>query len=80
VKSFIKSKQNRFNEAYVAIYVNQTDILTVDSDKIPLDKFGKPLLSLKNRSLCLDNITRFVHLSGVYHYRKGRLVKEGHSG
>jgi intracellular multiplication protein IcmQ len=80
VKCLIKSKPNKLNEAYVAVYINQSDILTMDSDKVPLDKFGKPLMSLKNDSLSLENITRFVYMSGVYHYIKGRLVQEGHTG
>ncbi|MBA2652765.1 MAG: Dot/Icm secretion system protein IcmQ [Tatlockia sp.] len=71
----IKSKENKVNEAYVAIYISQTDILKLHQDKIPLDKFGKPLLSLKDRTLNLENVTRFVHLSGTYNYVKGRLVK-----
>ncbi|KTD19366.1 IcmQ protein [Legionella lansingensis] len=79
VKNLIKAKANKVNEAYVAAYINQSDILSIAADKIPTDRFGKPLLSLKDRSLSLDNITRFVHLSGVYHYVKGRLVKKSPS-
>lgn len=75
VQQLIKSKENKINEAYVVAYINQSDILMMAADKIPLDKFGKPLLSLKDRSLLLDNIIRFVHFSGTYHYAKGRLVK-----
>lgn len=75
VKTLIKSKENKLNEAYVVIYVNESDILTVSPDKIPLDKFGKPLMALKDRSLNIDNIIRFVHLSGIYSYSKGHLVK-----
>ncbi|ARG96820.1 Dot/Icm secretion system protein IcmQ [Legionella micdadei] len=75
VRAFIKSKENKENEAYVAIYIDQADILNIPPDKIPVDKFGKPLLSLKDRAIILDNITRFVHTSGTYHYIKGRLVK-----
>ncbi|MDP1602311.1 MAG: Dot/Icm secretion system protein IcmQ [Legionella sp.] len=76
VQFLIKSKENKLNEAYVVIVVNEEDILTVSSDKIPRDKFGKPLMSLKDRSLNLNNITRFVHLSGAYDYTKGRLIKK----
>jgi intracellular multiplication protein IcmQ len=75
VKNLIKSKTNKVNEAYVAVYVDQTDILDVPADKILSDRFGRPLLSLKDRCLNLENVTRFVHLSGVYHYKKGRLEK-----
>lgn len=76
VKSLIKSKENKINEAYVGIFINQTDVLSVAQDKIPLDKFGKPLLSLKDRTLNLEYVTRFVHYSGIYSYVRGRLIKK----
>lgn len=75
IKYLIKSKENKVNEAYVGIYINNNDILALSPDKIPVDKFGKALISLKDKTLNLDNISRFVHLSGVYHYAKGRLLK-----
>ena len=75
VKYLIKSKENKMNEAYVAISINEADILTLSADKTPMDKFGKPLMSLKDRSLILENINRFVHVTGTYNYLKGRLVK-----
>jgi intracellular multiplication protein IcmQ len=76
VKYLIKSKENKTNEAYVVAYVSQVDILNIQSDKGPVDKFGKPLMTIKDRSLNLDNISRFVHISGIYLYKKGRLIKE----
>lgn len=75
VKNLIKVKENKVNEAYVSIYINRADILQVAGDKIPLDKFGKPLLSIKDRALNMDHVNRFVHLSGTYDYIKGRLIK-----
>jgi len=75
VQFFIKSKENQFNEAYIAIYVNTDDILTLAADKIARDKFGKPLMTLKDRALNNDNIGHFVHNALHYKYTKGRLVK-----
>lgn len=75
VKAILKTKENKQNEAYVAIYINQSDILSLPPDKASVDKLGKALLSLKDKSLNLDNISRFVHLSGVYRYINGHLVK-----
>ncbi|MDI9817878.1 MULTISPECIES: Dot/Icm secretion system protein IcmQ [unclassified Legionella] len=75
VKNLIKSKENKLNEAYVAAYINQSDILPMTPEKMPSDRFGRPLLSLKDRALNIENISRFVHLTGVYQYRKGRLIK-----
>ncbi|MBA2709346.1 MAG: Dot/Icm secretion system protein IcmQ [Tatlockia sp.] len=74
VKYLIKSKENKINEAYVSVFVSEDDILKVHEDKISFDKFGTPLMSLKDKKLNLDNITRFVHMSGTYDFVRGRLV------
>ncbi len=76
IENLIKAKENRINEAYVSIYVEHEDILTVPTDKTPVDKLGKPLLSLKDRCINVNNINRFVHISNVYHYLKGHLLKQ----
>ena len=74
IKAALKAKENKPNEAYVAIYIHQTDILPLSPDKASVDKLGKALLSLKDKTLNLDNISRFVHITGVYRYEQGRLV------
>lgn len=76
VQALIKTKANKENEAYVSIFIQETDILMVTPDKILVDRLGKPLLLLKNKSLNLDHIGRFVHASGTYHFAHGRLVKQ----
>ncbi|MGL6030225.1 MAG: Dot/Icm secretion system protein IcmQ [Legionella sp.] len=75
VKAALKMKENKQNEGYVAIYINQSDILSLGPDKLSVDKQGRPLLSLKDKTLYVDNISRFVHISGIYQLAKGRLVK-----
>lgn len=75
VKAIIKTKENKQNEAYVAIYINQSDILPLHPEKAAVDKLGKTLLALKDKTLNLDNISRFVHLSGIYKFERGRLIK-----
>ncbi len=59
VRTFIKSKENKFNEAYVALYIDEKDILKLSTDKISLDRFGKPLIALKDRAVHLENIKYF---------------------
>jgi len=75
VQDIIKTKENKINEAYVSIYVSPTAILPMSVDKTPLDKLGKALLSIKDKSLSLENINLFVHQSGNYKYSHGRLNK-----
>ena len=72
----IKTKENKVNEAYVSMYINQSDILEMSVDKAHVDKLGKPLLSFKNKSLSLENINNFVHLSDTYQFYHGRLEKK----
>lgn len=76
VKDIIKTKENKNNEAYVSLYINGSDILPLSVEKTPVDKLGKPLLVLKDKSLSLDNYDLFVHASGTYKYSQGRLVKK----
>ena len=78
INAIIRTKENKNNEAYVSMYISQNDILQISADRTPVDKLGKPLLSLKDKSLSLDNINRFVHASGIYQYSQGRLVKNSH--
>ena len=75
LKEVLKLKDNKNNEAYVAIFIDKQDILSLAPDKILKDKLGTPLLSLKDRALNLDNISRFIHVTGIYQFIKGRLVK-----
>ncbi|WP_058533113.1 Dot/Icm secretion system protein IcmQ [Legionella saoudiensis] len=76
VKEIIKTKENKINEAYLGIFINQNSVIPLPPDKALTDKLGNQLLTLKDRTLDLDNISRFVHVSGVYHYSRGRLLKE----
>lgn len=75
VIAILKTKENKVNEAYLAIYINQDDILSLSADKSSVDKLGTLLLSLKDKSLDLDNVSRFVHESGVYQLERGKLIK-----
>ena len=76
VKSFIKTKDNKNNDAYASFFINPADILILSTEKTHLDKLGKSLLTLKDNALSLDNFESFVHVSGEYQFEKGRLIKK----
>lgn len=76
VVASIRSKSNRVNEAYVAIYIDPQSILTQQPEKIPADKLGKPLLVLKDKAINLENVDVFAHQSGLYRFVSGRLIKK----
>lgn len=75
VQNIIKTKDKKINEAYVSLYVDQADILELSTDKIPLDKLGKPMMTLKDNAINLQNIEYFYHISGKYRYTRGHLAK-----
>lgn len=76
VRELIKIKENKQNEAYLGIYINQTDVIPLSPDKTLSDKLGNLLLTLKDKTLDLENISRFVHSTGIYQFDRGRLLKE----
>ena len=75
INKVFKARGNPLNEAYVVMHVAREAILTTPMDKTPKDRFGTELLTLKNKALALENMIRFVHATGVYRYKKGRLIK-----
>lgn len=72
----LRTKENKINEGYVSVLISENDILKTSADKTPVDKLGKPLLSLKNASVNLDNIKTFVHQFGTFSYSHGKLIKK----
>lgn len=76
IRDVINSKENAINDAYVVAYVTEMDILKPSfRDKALLDRFGHELMRLKDDALKSENITKLMHQSGEYAYRKGNLIK-----
>jgi len=76
VKDAINTKENPINDAYVIAYITEMDVLKPSfRDKQLVDRFGHELIKLKDNTLKEENITKFIHLTGEYAYRKGVLTK-----
>lgn len=75
IVDLIKSKSIPQNEAYICALIHEDDIKSVPEDKIPRDRLDHPLITVKDRAISLDDISRFVHISGTYQYLEGHLVK-----
>lgn len=76
IKTVIKSKENRLNEAYISLFISETSLLELPQDKISYDKLGQPLLTLKNNAIHIENINRFEHTSGTYLFVNSRLLRQ----
>lgn len=67
VQKAVKAKPQLMNEGYVAIYVEKQAINQPEKPDFPLtDKWGHPLLSLKDRAIDLQNVEYFWHDSKHY--------------
>jgi intracellular multiplication protein IcmQ len=66
-------KGNLQNEAYVAIWVNKSDIISNIGVK---DKFDRPLISLKDRAVSLKNIEYIWNSSVIYKWKNDHLVMD----
>ncbi len=76
IKDTINTKENPVNDAYVVTYVTDMDILKPSfRDKALVDRFGHELLRLKENAVKPENITKLVHVTGEYAYRKNMLTK-----
>lgn len=79
IRNAIRTKENTVNEAYAAILIHPDDILPVPSDKVAKDRHGIELLSLKDRSIQLEFVNRFVHQNVNYVYERGHLKRASSS-
>lgn len=77
IRELIRTKINPKNEAYIAVYINKTDLLKPIPGKEPVDALGHQLLIVREGAVKANNITRFMHTSGRYSYRNGKLSREG---
>ena len=76
IKEAIQAKGNPINDAYVIAYVTEMDILKPSfREKLITDRYGHELLRLNDNALKIDSITKFVHLTGEYTYRKNQLIR-----
>lgn len=77
VRSLIRSKHNKLNEAYVIAHIKEADILPPPDDKPLRDRNERELLVLREGAVQVGNIIEFVHISGIYRFTKGQLVRHG---
>lgn len=76
-KAALRGAMNKQNEAYIACYVRQQDILTLPEEKRAHDRWGNDLLSLNDHAVNVTNITRLIHISGKYEVENGKLIRQG---
>lgn len=75
IKALIRTKQNSPNEAYATVLVKTENILPQQNHAPLEDRFGHPLVRLKENAIQESHIIQFAHISGLYLFRDGKLEK-----
>lgn len=70
VREMVNAKRSR-NDAYVAVWVRQEDILGTNKTQ---DRWGHELLTLREGSVKVENIIEFVHDNYRYSLMENKLV------
>lgn len=73
-RQIIRTKENRNNEAYALVRIRAQDIIPLNTEKMPVDKLGKPLITIKDKSITIDHIEKLFHNDIYYRFYQGRLL------
>lgn len=77
IRSILRAKENKSNDAYIVAHVKTQDIIPSNATSPPTDKFGHELIVLRQGSVQPRNISQFIHPTGRYLFKDGRLIKQG---
>jgi intracellular multiplication protein IcmQ len=76
-KAALRGAINKQNEAYIAAFINEENIMPLPKEKRPHDRWDNELIVLNEAAIQPQNITRFIHVSGTYEIQFGKLVRQG---
>lgn len=72
----VRQKLVQTSEAYVIVAVKKDDIQNFAYQAERVDRFGNPLLTLKDTAVKTENIFEFVHQGQRYFFVDGKLIPE----
>ncbi|OGV27600.1 MAG: Dot/Icm secretion system protein IcmQ [Legionellales bacterium RIFCSPHIGHO2_12_FULL_37_14] len=75
VIDLLRAKINKENEAYISIDIPTNSLVQLVQDKIPLDKLGHQLATVKGKPINKYFTCTFVHSTGKYRYVDRQLIK-----
>lgn len=75
IVDFLRSRPNKDNEAYITVEIPSNSLVQLVQDKIPLDKLGHQLATIKGRPLNKYFTGTFMHVTGKYRYADCKLTK-----
>ncbi len=73
VQEIMRSKRGK-SDAYVSLWVKAEDIAA--GNALSQDRFGHPLINIREGSIKLENMIEFVHDGNTYQFIENQLVKK----
>jgi intracellular multiplication protein IcmQ len=74
-RASVDGKSVLSNEGYVKLYVSEEDIVKMPPAKIPQDRRGVALLTLRQKAIEAAKIVKFIHGNqSIYDYKNGVLT------
>ena len=73
-RAVVRAKAQQQREGYIAVWVNNEDVLPAWGGKVTQDRFGHDLLTLREGAILPENIDYFQHTTGQYYLADGQLV------
>lgn len=77
LRAALRPKENKINDAYISVRIRATDLIHPPGNTPPMDRYGHPLLIVRQGAVQSENILTFMHRSGRYLFTDGRLVRQG---
>mgnify|MGYP005996674691 CR=1 FL=1 len=75
VEEWIRGKLDPRKEAYAVVLVPEDALTKAYAGKLEKDRFGHPLLTLKDGAIKQENIIEMVHAGSHYRYQNSKLIK-----
>jgi intracellular multiplication protein IcmQ len=80
VKASIRARGNPSCEGYASVQIKTSDLMKMPDGRVPKDRYGNALLTVRENAVSLENIKEFVHANGqVYDFNDSQLTFRGAS-
>jgi len=76
IQKIIRQKLDQHSEGYVVVAVKSSDIQESSHQMKRVDRYGNPLITLKETAVKVENIFEFVCQGSRYFYQNGRLIPQ----
>jgi len=75
VQASIRARGNQTCEGYAVVQIKTSDLMKMPDGRVPKDRYGNELLTVRENAVSLENIKEFVHANGQsYDFREGKLI------